>query len=259
MCYEVAIASSLSNETTFAKLFIISLEGAAANWYAKLQPRSIHSWHHLKEKFIVNFQGFQVELNTEEDFLSCQQYEKESLAHFFQRFLPLMAQAPEVSDDQVIMQAIKALRTWQLHSHLVREHLRALKELYNNFPMLSKLEVLHFQKLEQHKKVPKENEASRPTKYNRARESTISSIIQPIKSATSTLTIAGLQKIGRKILGLCNQSIGTEPSTLEKIITIREEVTRARDEVMGEAKTNHYIACITKETQTTCQEIVQSS
>jgi hypothetical protein len=64
----------------------------------------------LKDKFLLNFQGFQAELDTEEDFLSCAQREKETLPNFYRRFLQLKAQAPEVSDDQVIAQAIKALR-----------------------------------------------------------------------------------------------------------------------------------------------------
>jgi hypothetical protein len=71
MCYKVAIASFGGIETTLTKSFIISLKGAVANWYARLQPRSITSWYHLKEKFLINFQGFQVELNTKEEFLSC--------------------------------------------------------------------------------------------------------------------------------------------------------------------------------------------
>jgi hypothetical protein len=91
MCYKAVIALFGGDETTFAKLFIISLKGASTNWYARLQPRSIQSWHHLKGKFLVNFQGFQAELSTKEDFLSCQQYEKESLPDFCQRFLRLKA------------------------------------------------------------------------------------------------------------------------------------------------------------------------
>jgi hypothetical protein len=83
MCYEAAIASSGENDRTLANSFIISLEGAIGNWYARLQPRSIMSWCHLKEKIIVNFQGFQAELSTEEDFMSCQQYERETLLDFF--------------------------------------------------------------------------------------------------------------------------------------------------------------------------------
>jgi hypothetical protein len=133
MSYEIVIASSGGDDTTIAKSFIISFENAATNWYARLPPRSIVSWVQLKEKFLVNFQGFQTDLSTEEDFFSCQQYERETLLDFFHRFLQLKAQALEVSDDQAITQAIKVLRVGQLHSHLVRECPRTLEELYDNF------------------------------------------------------------------------------------------------------------------------------
>jgi hypothetical protein len=79
MCYEAVIASSRGNDTTLTKSFIISLEGEVTNWYARLQLKSITSLGHLKDKFIVNFQGFQMELNTEKDFLSCQQYERKHI------------------------------------------------------------------------------------------------------------------------------------------------------------------------------------
>jgi hypothetical protein len=84
-----------------AKSLIISLEDAAANWYSRLPPGYNHSWKRLKEKLLLNFQGFQVELDMEEDFLSCAQ-KKETLPNFYRRFLLLKAQSPEVSDDQVI-------------------------------------------------------------------------------------------------------------------------------------------------------------
>jgi hypothetical protein len=71
MCDEVVIALVGGDDTTLTKSFIISLENVAANWYARFQPRFITSWGQLKEKFHVNFQGFQVEHSTEEDFLSC--------------------------------------------------------------------------------------------------------------------------------------------------------------------------------------------
>jgi hypothetical protein len=57
--------------TTQAEVINISLENAAANWYARLPPRSIMSWALLKEKFLVNLQGFQADITTEEDFFSC--------------------------------------------------------------------------------------------------------------------------------------------------------------------------------------------
>jgi hypothetical protein len=110
MSYEATIASSGGDDTTLAKSFIISLENAVANWYARLPLRYITSCAQLKEKFLVNFQGFQADLSTEEDFFSCQQHERETLPDFFHRFLRLKAQAPEVSDEQAITQAIKALR-----------------------------------------------------------------------------------------------------------------------------------------------------
>jgi hypothetical protein len=50
-----------------------------------------------------------VELSTEEDFLSCKQYERVTLSDFFRMFLHLKAQSLEVSDEQVITQVIKAL------------------------------------------------------------------------------------------------------------------------------------------------------
>jgi hypothetical protein len=55
MSYEAAIAPFGGDETTLTKLFILSLENAVANWYARLPPRSITSWAHLKQKFLVNF------------------------------------------------------------------------------------------------------------------------------------------------------------------------------------------------------------
>jgi hypothetical protein len=72
------------------------------------------------------------------------------------------------------MQAIKALHTGQLQNYLVREHPRMMEELYNNLWKFSKLEVLHFRKLDQQRKDPKGSEASRPTKYNKSREGTLS-------------------------------------------------------------------------------------
>jgi hypothetical protein len=97
-------------------------------------------------------------------FFSCEQYERETLPDFLRRFLQLKAQAPEVSDEQAIMQAIKALHAGQLNSHLVREHLRTLEELYDNFRMFSRFDVLHFRKLGQQRKIINENKSSRPTK-----------------------------------------------------------------------------------------------
>jgi hypothetical protein len=68
MSYETVITSFGGDETTLAKSFIISLKNVVANWYARLPLRSIISWADLKEIFLVNFQGFQKDVSTKEDF-----------------------------------------------------------------------------------------------------------------------------------------------------------------------------------------------
>jgi hypothetical protein len=73
MCYEAVRASAGGDETTFAKSLIIYLEDVTANWYSRLPSGCIYSWQQLKGKYLLNFQGFQAELGTEEDFLSCAQ------------------------------------------------------------------------------------------------------------------------------------------------------------------------------------------
>jgi hypothetical protein len=103
----------------------------------------------LKEKFLLNFQGFQVKLDLEEDFLSCIQREKETVPNFYRRFLQMKAQASNVSDDQVIVQAMKALCAGPLYSHLVQERPKTVPELYEQFAKFSKSEIQHFRKLEQ--------------------------------------------------------------------------------------------------------------
>jgi hypothetical protein len=83
MCYEATIASAGGDEATLAKSLIIFVEDAAANWYSRLPPIYIYSLQQLMEKFLLNFQGFQVELSTEEDFLSDAQYEKDTLPNCY--------------------------------------------------------------------------------------------------------------------------------------------------------------------------------
>jgi hypothetical protein len=56
-------------------------------------------------------------------------------------FLQLKAQAPEVSNNHVIAQAIKALHVGPLHSHLVKERPKTVPELYEELAKFSKSEV----------------------------------------------------------------------------------------------------------------------
>jgi hypothetical protein len=66
-----------------------------------------------------------------------------------------------VSGEQVIVQAIKALRAGPLHSHLVRERPKIVLELYDQFIKFCKSEVQRFRKPEQQRKVTKPDEAPR--------------------------------------------------------------------------------------------------
>jgi hypothetical protein len=87
MCFKAAIASIEGDKATLTQSLIISLEDAVAYWYSRLPPRCIYSEQQLKEKFLLNFWRFQAEFDTEEDFLSCAQREKETLPNFYRRFL----------------------------------------------------------------------------------------------------------------------------------------------------------------------------
>jgi hypothetical protein len=89
---------------------------------------------------------------------------------FFRRFLQLKEQAPEVSDEQAITQAIKALHAGELHSHIVMERRKTLEGLYEEFWKFSRSEVSHYHKLDQQRKVTNENEGSRPFKYSKGKE-----------------------------------------------------------------------------------------
>jgi hypothetical protein len=139
--YYSGIVEHCSSYSNARGVTVISLEDASTNWYCRLPPCCIHSWQQLKDKILLNFQGFQAELDTKEDFLSCVQKEREPLLNFYQRFLQLKAQAPEVSDAQVIAQAIKALRAGPLHNHLIRERPRIVPELYDQFAKFSKSKI----------------------------------------------------------------------------------------------------------------------
>jgi hypothetical protein len=92
------------------------------------------------------------------------------LPAFIHSFLRLKAQAPEVSNEQAITQAIKALCVGQLHNRLVEEHPKTLEELYEEFRKFSNAKLLPFRKLGQQRKIANENESSRPFKYSKGKE-----------------------------------------------------------------------------------------
>jgi hypothetical protein len=183
----------------------------------------------LKEKFLVNFLGFQEELDSEEDFLSCTQREKETLPNFYWRFLQMKAQAPEVSDDQVIGQDIKALRVGPLHSHLVREQPKTVLELYEQFAKFSKSGIQHFRKLEQQRKISKPNEAPRP-RHNESQHS----YPKPMHNIDSDG--CGPPENCEKIMGYHhNKQTSAPPPTRDLINTAKGVDQRTEASIMVEA------------------------
>jgi hypothetical protein len=64
MSYQVVVASSGGDDATMAKSFIIALEGPALTWYTKMPPLSIDSWRSLRDKFLLNFQGYRPDTST---------------------------------------------------------------------------------------------------------------------------------------------------------------------------------------------------
>jgi hypothetical protein len=140
MCYEAAIASVGGDKVTLFKSLIISLKDAAANWYSRLPPGCIHSWQQLKEKFLLNLQVFQAELNIEEDFfVLCPK--RKRYAH---QFLPEILVAEGSSSGNY-----QSLACGALHNHLIRERPKIVLELYEQFMKFSRSKTQHFYKLEQ--------------------------------------------------------------------------------------------------------------
>jgi hypothetical protein len=83
-----------------AKSFIIALEGPALTWFTRLPPLSIDSWRSLRDKFLLNFQGYRPDTDALAELSLCKQLEKETLREYYRKFLTLKSQLPSV-DDQI--------------------------------------------------------------------------------------------------------------------------------------------------------------
>ena len=71
MSFEAAVAFAGGNETIIAKSFVIAAEGDALVWYSMLRPGSIYTWENLRDKILVNFQGFTTESLTSTELFYC--------------------------------------------------------------------------------------------------------------------------------------------------------------------------------------------
>jgi hypothetical protein len=121
MSYQVVVASSGGDDATMAKSFIIALEGPALTWYSRLPPLSIDSWRSLRDKFLLNFQGYRPDTDALAELSLYKQLEKETLREYYHKFLTLKSQLPSVDDQIAIHYAISGLRASILYSHCIRD------------------------------------------------------------------------------------------------------------------------------------------
>jgi hypothetical protein len=152
MSYQVVVASSGGDDATMAKSFIIALEGPALTWYTRLPPLSIDSWRSLRDKFLLNFQGYRPDTDALAKLSLCKQLERETLREYYRKFLTLKSQLPSVDDQIAIHYAISGLRAGVLYSHCIRDPPRNLQELYQLFEKYARSEELHQRKVESQRK-----------------------------------------------------------------------------------------------------------
>jgi hypothetical protein len=161
MSYQVAVASSGGDDATMAKSFIIALEGPALTWFTRLPLLSIDSWRSLRDKFLLNFQGYRPDTDALAELSLCKQLEKETLREYYRKFLTLKSQLPSVDDQIAIHYAISDLRAGVLYSHCIRDPPKNLQELYQLFEKYAKSEELHQRKVESQRKPKDAPQSSR--------------------------------------------------------------------------------------------------
>jgi hypothetical protein len=161
MSYQVAVASSGGDDATMAKSFIIALEGPALTWYTRLPSLSIDSWRSLRDKFLLNFQGYRLDTDALAELSLCKQLERETLREYYRKFLTLKSQLPSVDDQIAIHYAISGLRAGVLYSHYIRDPPRNLQELYQLFEKYARSEELHQRKVESQRNPKDPSQSSR--------------------------------------------------------------------------------------------------
>jgi hypothetical protein len=162
MSYQVAVASSGGDDATMAKSFILALEGIALTWYTRLPLLSIDSWKTLRDKFLLNLQGYRPNKDALTELSLCRQQEKETIQEYYKKFLLLKSQLPSVDGHIAIHCAISSLRVGVLYSHCIRDPPKNLQELYRLFKKYARSEELHQRKVESQRK-PKDTPRSNRT------------------------------------------------------------------------------------------------
>jgi hypothetical protein len=136
---------------------------------------SIDSWRSLRDKFLLNFQGYHPDTDALAELSLRKQLEKETLREYYCKFLTLKSQLPSVDDQIAFHYAISGLRAGVLYSHCIRDPPKNLQELYQLFEKYARSEALHQRKVESQRK-PKDPPQSsqmwtRPSQSDSSRDS----------------------------------------------------------------------------------------
>jgi hypothetical protein len=129
-----------------AKSFIIALEGPALTWYTRLPPLSIESWKTLRDKFLLNLQGYRPDTDALAELSLCRQQEKETLREYYKKILLLKSKLPSADDHIAIHYAISGLHAGVLYSQCIRHPPKNLVEQYQLFKKYARSEELHQRK-----------------------------------------------------------------------------------------------------------------
>jgi hypothetical protein len=129
----------------------------------------------LRDKFLLNFQGYRLDTDAFAELSLCKQLEKETLREYYRKFLTLKSQLPSVDDQIAIHYAISGFRAGVLYSHCIRDPPKNLQELYQLFKKYARSEELHQRKVESQRK-PKDPPQSsrtwtRPSQSDSGRDS----------------------------------------------------------------------------------------
>jgi hypothetical protein len=157
----MSCSSFNANNTRGVTSFIIALKGPALTWYTRLPPLSIESWKGLRNKLLLNFQGYQPDIDALVELSLCKQQEKETLRAYYKKFLMLELQLPSVDDHIVIHYAISGLRAGVLYNHYIRDPPKHLQELYQLFEKYARSEEIRQWKVESQRKPKDPPQSSR--------------------------------------------------------------------------------------------------
>jgi hypothetical protein len=163
---------------------------------------------------------------------------------FYRRFLQLKAEAPEVSDDQVIVQAIKCCMPDHCTVTWLGNGQRQLQTCTRILQNLASQRSSTFGSLSNREKLPS---MTKPHDQH-VRMKTYRTTTNQIMLTTPIQTVVDLWRVGTKILVHLHRRERTEPSITGQIIMSKEGACQVGDAATTKAHSSLCIVCTTKMT-----------